>query len=277
MLRQNIRRLSLNPAQMGQQWQRKHKMDWYKNPAYLKKQYKRAAMTVDPPKDEWAIPDHPKDVRREEIIEDHFHRKKHIRQPEDAPIYDEERFASFKLAIGSVHRRIGPDRVEIVIKDAVYQEFTSGFKPEKGLIVVQDHGQTRIGDFIVAKLVDKDNRVWSHKYMRTIRVKGNAICPFTGMRIRQNRLVDDDPLTVDEAHQMYDQMAEGRVNNYKFRDDFNRDRTYYELKWKPQDIAKAIKDGQEVKHENATKKLNPMEARRQRLKKINQAIKINSV
>ena len=85
-----------------------------------------------------------------------------------------------KLAIGSVHRRIGPDRVEIVIKDAVwvlffirwkkwsepsyqdnikqfsYQEFTSGFKPEKGLIVVQDHGQTRIGDFIVAKLVDKD-------------------------------------------------------------------------------------------------------------------------
>ena len=36
-----------------------------------------------------------------------------------------------------------------------------------------------------------------------------------------------------------------RVNNYKFRDDFNRDRTYYELKWKPQDIAKAIKDGQE--------------------------------
>ena len=42
-------------------------------------------------------PDHPKDVLREEIIEDHFHRKKHIRQPEDAPIYDEERFASFKF------------------------------------------------------------------------------------------------------------------------------------------------------------------------------------
>ena len=45
--------------------------------------------------------------------------------------------------------------------------------------------------------------------MRTIRVKGNAICPFTGMRIKQNRLVHEDPLTVEEAHAMYDQMAEG--------------------------------------------------------------------
>ena len=57
MLRQNIRRLSLNPALMSQAWQRKHKMDWYKNPAYLKKQHKRAAFTVDPPRDgdEWAM------------------------------------------------------------------------------------------------------------------------------------------------------------------------------------------------------------------------------
>ena len=42
---------------MSQAWQRKHKMDWYKNPAYLKKQHKRAAFTVDPPRDgdEWAM------------------------------------------------------------------------------------------------------------------------------------------------------------------------------------------------------------------------------
>ena len=55
MLRQNIRRLSLNLAQSSQSWQRKHKRDWYKDPGFLKKAHKRAAMTVDPPTDEWTM------------------------------------------------------------------------------------------------------------------------------------------------------------------------------------------------------------------------------
>ena len=59
-------------------------------------------------------------------------------------------------AIGTVHRRIGRDRVEIVITEAKYHEFTQKFTKEQGLIVVHDEGQTRIGDFILAKLVDKN-------------------------------------------------------------------------------------------------------------------------
>ena len=38
--------------------------------------------------------------------------------PADSPIYDEERFAKFQLAIGTVHRRIASDRVEVAIKDS---------------------------------------------------------------------------------------------------------------------------------------------------------------
>ena len=55
---------------------------------------------------------------REYIHEDHFRRKKHLMMPEDSPIYDEERFAKFQLAIGTVHRRIASDRVEVAIKDS---------------------------------------------------------------------------------------------------------------------------------------------------------------
>ena len=38
--------------------------------------------------------------------------------PADSHIYDEERFAKFQLAIGTVHRRIASDRVEVAIKDS---------------------------------------------------------------------------------------------------------------------------------------------------------------
>ena len=111
------------------------------------------------------------------------------------------------LTIGTVHRRIGKDRVELAIKDAKYHEFTQKFTTETGLIVVHDDGQTRIGDFILAKLVDKNDRISTHKYMRTIRVKGMSVCPFTGMRVRQNRLVDEPVLSIEESHALFDATA----------------------------------------------------------------------
>jgi len=254
----------------GNRWPLKHSKDYWLDATFIKNRAKRIAFTTPPPEDKWAIPSHPKDVIREEIIEDHFNRKKSIRHPLDAPLFDEERYASFPLAIGTVHRRIGRDRVEIVITEAKYHEFTQKFTKEQGLIVVHDEGQTRIGDFILAKLVDKNNRISTHNYMRTIRVKGMAVCPFTGMRVRQNRLVDEPALSIEESHALFDATASDRIQNYKYRDDLNRDYTFYELKWNDRMLTEAIEEGKRVKDDNA-KEAAPVrvaEKRRQRINRI---------
>ena len=63
---------------------------------------------------------------------------------------------------------------------------------------------------------------------------------------------------------------QSRIQNYKYRDDLNRDYTFYELKWNDRMLTEAIEEGKRVKDDNA-KEAAPVrvaEKRRQRINRI---------
>ena len=63
---------------------------------------------------------------------------------------------------------------------------------ESALIVVKDDGQTRVGDYVSANLVNKNSEISTHKLREIIRTSGQIKCPITGMLIRENQLVDPE-------------------------------------------------------------------------------------
>ena len=89
-------------------------------------------------------------------------------------------------------------------------------------------------------------------------------CPITGKLVRNNRLVDDTPRTLDENRAIIDDklglalvykqkliiILDRRLYGYKYRDDFNRDLVNYELKWSQRDISRAVDEGHQVEKRN---------------------------
>ena len=63
---------------------------------------------------------------------------------------------------------------------------------ESALVVVKDDGQTRVGDYVSANLVNKNSEISTHKLREIIRTSGQIKCPITGMLIRENQLVDPE-------------------------------------------------------------------------------------
>jgi len=206
----------------------------------------------DKPTDEWMPPEHPADVKREYLLEDKFQMNKWQDTFHKHRIYlpDEERYTSFPLVIGYVNRRVASDRVEVVVHDAQFRDAESQFVPDKGLVYVRDHGQTRLGEFIQAVLKDSESQIASHEYDKTIKMPGSMTCPITGKLVRNNRLVDDTPRTLGENRAIIDDKLDRRLYGYKYRDDFNRDLVNYELKWSQRDIARAVDEGHQVEKRN---------------------------
>jgi hypothetical protein len=95
----------------------------------------RAAHFGEKPTGEWAIPDHPKDVKRDYLFEDVFQRNKWLREYRlHEGMYDEQRFANFPIVIGTVHRRIAHDRVEVVVQEKDFLDVVTEFKTVNGLV-----------------------------------------------------------------------------------------------------------------------------------------------
>lgn len=233
------------------EWDKRDKMK-QGDAATIHREGKWQAALGDKPTDEWAPPEHPADVKREYVIEDKFQLNKWQDTFHKHRIYipDEERYVSFPLVIGYVNRRIASDRVEVRVEDARFNELESHFVPDKGIVYVRDYGQTRIGEFIQAVLRDSEDQIASHDYDKTIKMPGSMTCPVTGKLVRNNRLVDDTPKTLEDNRALIDNKLDRRLYGYKYRDDFNRDIQTYELKWSTKDLKRAVEEGHTIDKQN---------------------------
>jgi len=233
------------------EWDRRDKMK-QRDAMTIHREGKWQAYLGDKPTDEWAPPEHPADVKREYIIEDKFQMNKWQDTFHKHRIYlpDEERYTSFPLVIGYVNRRVASDRVEVTVHDARFLDAESQFRPDKGLVYVRDNGQTRLGEFIQAVLRDSENQIATHDYDKTIKMPGSMTCPITGKLVRNNRLVNDSPRSLEENRAIIDDKLDRRLYGYKYRDDFNRDVVNYELKWSQRDIKRAVDEGHKVEKQN---------------------------
>jgi len=198
--------------------------------------------------DEWKNPSHPADVKRDYVLESQKARGKWIRTKvqmrADPP---EQKYKSFQLILGTVHRRIAKNRVEVLVRDAEFNAVTLGFYHEQALVVVKDSGKTRIGDYISATLTNKDGEIFTHALREIVRASGHVKCPITGQLIRDNQLVDpsdeandgEDIFDRQYIEQMHETHLDRRIHNYKYRDEFNRDLVSYELRWDKADLARS--------------------------------------
>jgi len=217
----------------------------------------------------WKPPEHAADVKREYLFESPRQRGRWLRTKVKERFPNEEKYRKFDLVLGLVHRRIAKNRVEILVKDAEYSHITHGFMHESALIVVKDDGQTRVGDYVSANLVNKNSEISTHKLREIIRTSGQIKCPITGMLIRENQLVDPEEEGGEEIfsrkyiNDMHDKYLDRRVYNYKYRDDFNRDHVTYERRWNASDLERASKEAS-----SPQRKLKFQERASKRSKKI---------
>ncbi|CBY08971.1 unnamed protein product [Oikopleura dioica] len=254
-------------------------MDYQNSPSIyksiVKSGKKRAFQRRREPVDSvWTRSSHPADVKREYLFENERDIDRWIRTGKFSELVDEQKFKKLDFVLGTVHKRIASNRVEVLVQDAEYLYITHSFNHEEALVSVVDEGKTRVGDYIFAKKTNENSSVATHELQDIIRHNGHVQCPLTGWLIRENRLVDpieegEDCFERSYIEELHDQYLDRRVHNYKYRDDFNRDNTTYELRWASDEIEHSASLTQSTKETH----LKADQLRQKRIKSLRTKLK----